>query len=459
MLLPRSCLPLAYLDIGISNGSGQDSRLFAAHIPALEDAAGDRNPHKPPCVLIAECNGRSTYAIERVRRGIYAQCRLSCWVTIDHLENLRVPEPTAAAPSKPPCSHETKTWWRPLVAHKKNGELSQPAQDPGTPSCKKISLDLGKPLYITPRPTTPMEETPFAGLGKPASTAATEFEGKAGQDVEQVLVNRTLQNPDDLLKSVKTQYMESLYRSKASLAYFAKGPLSRARAAFTDNDGLPTSRRQLVDYLRDSIVPLNLLDKKYRETLADLVSEVPDAHISEDERTELVTKFHKAIRKSKKEKIRKNGLFPQEEVDVLRWWLSHPLSPSICESAELRAEATKAKILEQRARETQLQIILVLEVLALETALPIASVVKVSEDVQGEVGPNKQRKPKKQQDLTLLLDLSIDRLCIWQSMTVESDSSSKKPGDTEPTLIEDLHRRKQNTNHLRDFCVDVVLPL
>ena len=271
----------------------------------------------------------------------------------------------------------------------------------------------------------------------------------------------SLQTPDDLLKSIKAQYKEFLYRSKASLAYFAKGPLSRARAGFSDETDSPTTRHCLIEHLRALIIPLDILDKKYREALPCLVKELPSANISDDERHEVTAKYKKSTRRSKKERIGKNGLYPGEELDVLGWWLNYVASAPAHDSLELMTEATNLKILEQRTRETFLQIILVLEVLALESTQTNHAIEQcLSKELGESEVPEKKRKRKKPQDIGLLLELSVDRLCIWQSMAVEKDGSSENVGDVGggnngPGSIS----KEQDINRLREFCIDVVLPL
>lgn len=285
------------------------------------------------------------------------------------------------------------------------------------------------------------------------------FDGTSHEESEKLPLIQPLQDPEDLLKTIKTQYMESLYRTKASLAYFAKGPLSRARAAFSDSNDAAASLHHLLDYLQTLIIPLNMLDKKYRETLPTLVTEFPASSLSDGERVEVAAQYQKDIRKSKKQKIGKNGLYPQEKVDILRWWLNQLESLPACDSAEFRAEAVKATLLEQRAREIYLQIILILEVLALESILPVPSIEKTLDEGDGDQHAQKKRAMKKPQDLCTLLDLSVDKLCIWQSMAVEENKSSEYSRETGATEGESLRIKKPDTNHLRDFCVDVILPL
>ncbi|KAL8694358.1 MAG: hypothetical protein Q9218_000995 [Villophora microphyllina] len=456
LLLPRSSLPLAILDGTRTRTFGQEERIFTSHIPILESLESNDQPYTPPVVLIAQCNGQSLYAIERVHRGVYAQCKLGSWITMKHLQDLQSSEKNAATSMKKPCLREPKTWWRPIVASEEAGPLIV-AHAQTASSSENISLNLNAPAYMSIKAVKSLQEASPVEPTAVAAIRTVSVEHIIQHEAPQLPVNRPLQDLDALLKSIKVQYMESLYRYKAPLAYFAKGPLSRARAAFSDADSSATSQRHLIEYLRVLVVPLNTLDKKYRETLPTLLTELPDANVSEDERTEVIAKYQRACRRSKKDKIRKNGLYPQEDVDVLRWWLDRRISFSACDSPESRAEATRLLVLEQRTRETKLQIILTLEIIALEMAHTVSPVENVTEAMEEEKLVQ-QLKRKKGQGLDVQLDLSIDRLCIWQSMTVE-DTISKNAREAGPRSGEIPSGKTQDANHLREFCVDVVMPL
>ncbi|KAL8799769.1 MAG: hypothetical protein Q9182_005635 [Xanthomendoza sp. 2 TL-2023] len=435
LLLPRSCLPLAYLDTCGTASLEGPTRLFSAHVPALEGILPGQEVHTSPPVLIAESNNSSLFAIERVRPGTYAQCKLASWIRLNHLAKIPVSDKFNPAPTKKPCSNETEEWWVGIIAETQERESPSVHQRTSVP-LEKTGLDLRKPDYVSVAPVSPLVDTSLAGPMISYLPATAHCVDRSLQEDRTFTLEQASQNSSDLLKSVKIQYMESLYRSKASLAYFAKGPLSRARADCSDMIDGAAGRQCLIEYLRTLIVPLPMLDKKYRETLPSLITKLPCSNISEDERNEVLAKCKKNSRKSRKEKMGKNGLYPQEEVDVLNWWLDHVSFGPACESSDLMAEMTRATILEQRTRETLLQIILVLEVLALETVLPIAFVEKDPKTELANVEPStKKAKAKKSIDLSLLLDFLIDRLWIWQSTVVGDGDFSEKMGDAERNSV------------------------
>lgn len=458
MLLPRSCLPLAYLDTTEANGSGQAARLFSAHIAALEVEPLDESSQRFPRVLVAEHNGKSLYAIEQVRPGLYAQCRLGSWVTLSQLGGLLDKKGCLIPAPKRLRLDSTDYWWRTITAFRKDKGQLHPEERTGQP-CLKKSLDLGKPGYITTGPNLSPQEVPSAAPGLSLDPATTSFKGTPPPELPQLPSDQPFRDLEDLLSSIRKQYMESLYKSKASLAYFAKGPLSRARAAFLDGHDAPACPHRLVEYLRTLIIPLSLLDQKYRDTLPTLVAQLPSANMSEGEHIGTAAKVQKDNRKLRKEKIGKDGLYPQEAMDISQWWHSRLESFPVCESAELRAEAIKTTLLEQRAREIYMQIIVILEVLAVENVLPVPSVEDALEKGNDGQQPQKKRRVKKKQDLSMILDLSVDKLCIWQSMAVEENKSSAKSKEGGRSYGGSLPVNKPDSDQLREFCVDVILPL
>ena len=210
-----------------------------------------------------------------------------------------------------------------------------------------------------------------------------------------------------------------------------------------------------------SILSLTVMDTKYRETLPALVKDLPFGPLSEDEGATVVATLSKKVRKSKKTKVGKNGLYPGEEVSVTRWWLARDRPSTACDLSDAREEETRAVLLEQRARETQMQIILALEVLALEAPSTTPSIEQNAKELlaQRDEESQKKKKPKKLQDLHMFLDLLVDRLCIWQSMSTDEEKASSKGKEPAPHHAADAVDESTVSGHLRQFCVDVVLPL
>ena len=178
----------------------------------------------------------------------------------------------------------------------------------------------------------------------------------------------------------------------------------------------------------------------------------------------MIDTISKKARRSKKSNVGKDGLYQGEEANIARWWLSRDSAPIACDSANAKEDAIRSAIFEQRARETQMQIVLSLETLALESVAirHPAEVLYPKSSVEGEDGPQNKKtkkKPKKAQDLGVLVDLLVDRLCIWQSMSVDETKTSN--GDDRPISRQGVKPTAEaaGSDNLRQFCVDVVLPL
>ena len=242
------------------------------------------------------------------------------------------------------------------------------------------------------------------------------------------------------------------------MAYFAKGPLSRARACINHEGSGDLS--QLITFLRSMILSVAVLDKKYSEAVPAVVHSLP-FHLAADEQDLPTRPPKRQSHKSKKAKIGKDGFYPDEQIHVTRWWMSKDVTGMTCDTDEAREHCTHDILLEQRAREVQLQIILILETLALDMTTKANGLVEATETQPAtlEKDPDKPKKKKKPQNLELLLDLLVDRLGIWQSMALEDVNPTK---DATRTSFEATHQRgKQEvrSNQLRQFCVDVVIPL
>lgn len=201
------------------------------------------------------------------------------------------------------------------------------------------------------------------------------------------------------------------------------------------------------------------MDKKYKEAIPPIINTLLVQTITEDESPAVVAELGKKLGKAKKQKIGKDGLYPGEEVNIFRWWLKGDYSLLSGDSQNSNEDLKGVLLLELRARETQMQIIMLLEALALEASTPASAIGPLTQDSGLETQEQSQkirRKAKKPQDLIVLLDLFVDRLCIWQSMRMDD----AKPNDT--------GGGKSNTGNdhsgidadtLKTFCVDVVMPL
>ena len=162
--------------------------------------------------------------------------------------------------------------------------------------------------------------------------------------------------------------------------------------------------------------------------------------------------LHHKKRKRKKQKIGKNGLYSEEELFVGRWWKTRRLADVVISAGVSRDEEAKRHIANLRLRETQLQILLILETMVLET-LVSSSQNHGSDSVQQEPGPMQPKS--KTQDLNVLLELLLDRLCIWHTVSSNGAiSTDSAKGD----IKNDATSKGIESDALRDFCTEIIIP-
>lgn len=226
------------------------------------------------------------------------------------------------------------------------------------------------------------------------------------------------------------------------MAYFAKGPLTRCRVAFQSAESESAKPADLINFYQEAILTAKKMDLKYRETLPATIQDAM-LTLSDDE------PGRKKKPKSRKKKMGKNGLYPGEEQFVRRWWRGRAMA-DMGATIELSREAeVKKNIADLRMRETQLQILLILETLALEAATAIAAAETKPEET-GERSDTK--KTKKLQELKVMLELHLDRLCIWHAVNFEDT------GVSETAKGSSVSGKKVESDAVRDFCTEVIIP-
>ncbi|TVY37433.1 hypothetical protein LOCC1_G007360 [Lachnellula occidentalis] len=447
ILLPRAYLPLASLDLTSSTSALPQSRLFEAHVKILEL---EERMGSQPMVLIARLDdGRTLYAVEREDRGLYVICRLGSWVDLHQLKE-------AAIVSKQELPEGLER--RNSIRHNSPAPLI-------TPESSKYS----KKKRLAIEAIQSMVKRPSTGLLTESQLATAELEPifdtqPAESTVEQPPIDDPVtRTAAELFDSVRTQYLEALYISKASLAYFAKGPLSRTRAAFHLDYDSTLDMNDHVAFLESLVMSTTLIDKKYRDGVPECVSLIDIQDHSVDEAIKAASKPKKR-KTNKKVKPGKNGLYPTEDTLIRRWWSNYDDELESGAPGTSKDEMTKSRIAQLRIRETQLQIIVILEVLALQ---PLAT---GSDDVDSGLpsghpksniveGKEKNTNAKKPDHFAMLIDVHIDRLCIWQSIQLESMKAPS--GESQNSTGELGNSTGSSTNGdsiLRDFCVEVIAP-
>ncbi|KAK4466652.1 DNA replication regulator SLD3-domain-containing protein [Cladorrhinum samala] len=478
MLLPREHLPLSALDLAKPQGDLPSSRVFESKIKIL-DLEGRLGSN----ILLARSEtSRMVYAVEHDSPGLYVVCKLGTWVDLDLLsqkstvvyrERMVNPKPVkleeaASAPLITPHMYKenkrrklaieelqsTAIRKRSWTLTDKDARNEGPAAPESRPPSRAQSRAPSRPPSRDSSIQTPapLETAPAEPNGDPLHESSnTPASRVAGEDDPAIQPTA-----ETILDNIRSQYFEVLYHSKGSLAYFAKGPLSRARAAFHLDFELDLNMSDLIDFLKSLIVTTTLIDKKYRETIPAIIEKMKT--LFEDSEN---AQSKRKKRKPKKPKLGKDGLYPAEVDHVRRWWASHIPVANIDDDNALSPTEVNYHISCLRRRETELQIILILEILALEPLL------KTKEAADNLLLPGETQAPSREdsQDLSVikkrskhnystLLEVHADRLCIWQSIVldeVKALAESQMPGEFEKP-------ERANSDPLRDFCVDIILP-
>lgn len=209
-LIPRACLPLAFLDPGGALGDLQGSRLFCARIPALEeDSLSDRQSILPTILIAASDASASLYAVERVRCGTFALCRLGAWVTLKELQRLKLeccPQPKTTSTQRA-GSPGTEWWQASAIRADLNHDRSQlQKQKQKQVRRESFRLCLKSPLPTT-MATSPVDEV---ARGEAPDEATVELHDKPNDPLPEHLT----QDPDETLMMIRTQYQETLYMSQ-----------------------------------------------------------------------------------------------------------------------------------------------------------------------------------------------------------------------------------------------------
>jgi DNA replication regulator SLD3 len=442
-VIGRSQLPLSFLDTTADDNFASNS-LFAAQIDVLEDeATGAEGKRAATRVLIARYDTkRALYAIERVQARVYSICRLASWLKEKDVADLWDPSNLQAYPEilKDEVSKiTTGDWWQHAAVETQLVERS----------VKGARMAMMRKQQA---PETEKEKE-TQRFDSPATYEPSAIDA-ISIDVLQGLSPQP--TPQEQLESLVQQYLDAVYLSKTSLAYFAKGPIARIRNAFTSpEEGAPPTH-ELVTFMRSMLISPKASEKKYYEKLPAVIRALPPGSFSDEEP---IPGANKAAKKSKKKlKLSREGLYPHEEPIIKRWW---------CMDLDARGDETidqriKRRIGDLRVRETLAQLTLMLEIVALETLSTYkpppeddATVNEIQTQEDSQAKPKKRKR--KLDDIGLQLDLLLDRLCIWHA----TEEAGILDFDTKPTQQyddADGFGKSGASDRLRDFCIEVIVP-
>lgn len=213
--LPRSCLPLAYLDPLGGRDNLPGANLFSAYIDLLEDMVRQDRGSSPPVVLIAQSAiDDGLFAIELVQEGIYAMCRLARWATLDTLERLQITSMETARRQKRQSQEQPRlrgnSWWSAAAIDLKPAIGYDPSGDYDFKKIRGVRLCLQKPEQRSTSPAQATHEMPPVDMQRQVGNTLDDTLQEAAKD------------PEEVLKTVRTQYQDALYASKVGLPFYSK---------------------------------------------------------------------------------------------------------------------------------------------------------------------------------------------------------------------------------------------
>ncbi|KAI9700175.1 MAG: hypothetical protein M1820_006843 [Bogoriella megaspora] len=455
-IIRRSQLPLSFLDIHNSSLVVPSTRFFSTRTPLLDSPGVNQDETAEAQVLIARFDTTgSLFAVEKVKDKILTLCKLGDWVKDDdfpqHAEARSIDRSERPRINAKETILDPGQWWKAAAVC---DNWQQPKRS--EPDSERIVMHASR----NQPSAQPKEGTALALPSVQPSGPQLTIDDSEQSPPSSLGPIPQPESPDQIYANVVRQYLDTLYLSKTSLAYFAKGPLSRARAAFASKDNEVSQVQGLAVFLRQCLL-IKSMDKKYRDKLPELVEKVADE-------TPPNSNDQSSLKKSRSKKLKPSadGIFPREEGYLKGWWHSPDLHGPLLSSPEKRQKVIKDRLANLRVRESQMQLIIALEVLALESSFIPAG--KKSEEPSAEsqeqgaqdTQSNEKRKKKKLRDLTVFIDLIVDRLCIWQSLRLEGVAVKEQDrGEEVASNTPGALTGKPSTNDaLKAFCIEVIIP-
>lgn len=412
----------------------------------------DKERVQTPLVLVATLvEGTTLYAIERVEQGLYALCKLQHGIDVDGVDAIDPSSTTVARGTtltiEGPAARTPRPWWQSAAVE----HHVRPSRPQGLFAGPKLSMAQAEDW-------PPQTEATVTGTQpQPCCNGANPVVVSKQANAHHILAEPSAASAEEAFLAFVGQYLDALYLSKTSLAYLTKGPLSRLRSSFlpVSYGSLPLT--ELVDFLRSIVPSLASTETKYNSSLPDAIKECSMENGGKETPT---AKSCKSKKRRKSHKPGKNGMYPNEADFVRQWWAS--VVAQHFEGDRSSDSFLKSRLAELRSRETFAQVILIMEVLALEKVMMLApeeNLDVVATNSEAAVAPldaagAKKPRKKKQQDFELLLDLLVDKLCIWQSIEQEQSTPKKVIEETlTPTM-----GHSESEDKLKSFCTEVVIP-
>jgi DNA replication regulator SLD3 len=325
--------------------------------------------------------------------------------------------------------------------------------------------DLTLPRRHTPSIPSQIPKQPKDRRGALARLSILPQKGSSGEIRSEVgvSVEESLQTPNSIshgatvevpisspldVDQLRLQYFETLYLSKTSLGYFSKGPLARARTM--------VQQEKLMNFYQESIITTKKLDLKYKESVNKVIESATSSQPAAGSAGDASRKA------SRKKKMGKNALYPAEEEYVRRCWLEREIRHSKSISAQSQAQDQRKLVSDLRTRETKMQILLILELQALEAGLlkpeestKVTEVVIKTEEQSDNTAAVLTETPIKTKpspkNYSSDLETLADRLCIWHTVGIEDMLDS-------PEKDQQARKSSNRKDELGDFCAEAIIP-
>lgn len=444
-VISRCQLPLAFLDTTFDVRYPRNG-FFTARIDILEGDGtwGEHNSATIKVLIAQHETNRSLYAIERVQARTYSICKLASWLQERDTIQLWDPSivsayPTSLAPNGDGPAGEP--WWQHAAVN------IEPVPRPVKRARMSMVRKPVEAMRIKPEP----HQVTIDDV-----THTVELNGIATEPPQEPILE--LPTVQEHLEALVQQYLDAVYTSKTSLAYFAKGPITRMRNTFTSADESAPPTHELATFLRSMLLSPKAGEKKYYEKLPSIIKAIPVGTVSDEEAT---TKPNKAKRSKRKPKISRDGVYPAEDAYIKKWWRSE--MPSADNSGQETIDMRiRRRVGDLRVRETLAQMIIMLEVIALESLAtykgPSEAEFLKEGDEQSQNGSQSQPKKRKKKldDIALQLDLLLDKLSIWHA-TEETGILNFDIKTAKQQANKDGNG-KDGTDRLYSFCVEVIVP-
>lgn len=443
-------IPLHYLDLNQHREYELPSRNFRSTSDVLNDSLGAQTDEGPKILVAQLDQSPQLAAIEKLGANLYSitcfspKVRSRLFSSKTNCQSFRGMQ----IKKSQPASNITRDGWEPV-----------------TLSCNALS----SPSVQQSRPSLELETQENEGrVGeRPAGDNAPQTEAVEAHLTDHGPLDRELHAQTglstplgDVAIILAQQYLETLYLSKTSLAYFTKGTLARTRTAVGDVNTSIYRTIGFLGFIKDMVLSVSTFDRKHRKVIPEIIAKLSTVAKVDGKCLPSPTR-PQTSRKLKKAKPSKNGLYSIEN-DALKHWLNRQECDSV---GRISQDQIKAALTKLRFREILLQIILVMEVLAIEQQLYVVWKDEESSDQPIDLGIRRVSKPEtctSQRPLQMenALETFADRVCIWQSIEAEHDGvkKTKSKAEDESEAEDGNSEDSVSRDQVRDFYHDVLIP-